>query len=269
MKDYTHTTAGKLNTPVCRLGLSASYRPSKPVIYKAIDAGINVFFLYGFDTQMIAVLRDVLRRERERFIVATGPYNLVWGHTSIRKTLEKRLRQLNTDYIDAFLLLGVLKEKQFDERVRDEMLALKSEGKARGIGLSTHNRPLAGKLAADGAIDVLMMRYNAAHRGAEEDIFPHLSAHNPMVISYTATTWRKLLKRPSNWPKDGRVPTPSMAYRFVLSRPEVHVCLNAPSNEAQLLENLSALRDGPLDDDETQFMRQFGDAVHAKNKKRW
>ena len=267
MSDFTHTTVGKLETRVCRLGLSASYRPGKQVIHKAIDAGVNVFFLYGFDTQMMAVLRDVLPRDRERYLVATGPYNFLLGHTSIRKTLEKRLRQLRTDYIDAFLLLGVMKEKHFGSRVRDEMQMLKSEGKVRGFGLSTHNRTLAGELVASGAVDALMMRYNAAHRGAEQDVFPHLAAHNPAVISYTATRWRTLLKKPSNWPRDGRVPTPAMAYRFVLSRPDVHVCLNAPSNEAQLQHNLSALRDGPLDEDEMQFMRQFGDAVYTVSRR--
>ena len=35
-------------------------------------------------------------------------------------------------------------------------------------------------------LDVYMIRYNAAHRGAEHDIFPHLAAYNPGVVSYTA-----------------------------------------------------------------------------------
>jgi hypothetical protein len=26
-------------------------------------------------------------------VVATGPYNLIWGHTDVRRTLEKRLKQ--------------------------------------------------------------------------------------------------------------------------------------------------------------------------------
>jgi predicted aldo/keto reductase-like oxidoreductase len=57
-----------------------------------------------------------------------------------------------------------------------------------------------------------------------------------------------------------------MAYRFVLSNPHVHVCLTAPSNVRQLEEDLAAVRQGPLSEEEMQFMREFGDAVHARKK---
>ena len=57
-----------------------------------------------------------------------------------------------------------------------------------------------------------------------------------------------------------------MCYRFVLSNPHVDVCLKAPSNLKQLEENLAAIRQGPLAEDEMQFMREFGDAVHRSKK---
>jgi aryl-alcohol dehydrogenase-like predicted oxidoreductase len=53
-----------------------------------------------------------------------------------------------------------------------------------------------------------------------------------------------------------------MCYRFVLSNPHVHVCLTAPTNLHQLEENLAALRQGPLGEDEMRSMRAFGDVVH-------
>jgi predicted aldo/keto reductase-like oxidoreductase len=58
-----------------------------------------------------------------------------------------------------------------------------------------------------------------------------------------------------------------MCYRFVLSNPDVHVCLTAPGNLSELEENLSAVRLGPLSAGEMTFMRKFGDAVH--HTKRW
>jgi predicted aldo/keto reductase-like oxidoreductase len=57
-----------------------------------------------------------------------------------------------------------------------------------------------------------------------------------------------------------------MCYRFVLSNSHVDVCLTAPSNKRQLEENLTALRDGPLDEEEMAWMRTFGDAVHARQR---
>jgi aryl-alcohol dehydrogenase-like predicted oxidoreductase len=266
LENFTHTILGNTDLKVCRLGLSATYRPGKKAIYKALDAGINCFFGYGFDTQMTAVLRDILRKNREDYIVITGAYNLLVGHLNLRRTLEKRLRKLRTDYIDVFLYLGVMKPKQFTDQVREHFYRFRDEGKVKAVGMSCHDRKFAGKLAADGALDTLMIRYNAAHRGAEEDIFPHLKKHNPGLISYTATRWGYLLRRPKSWPEDGRIPTADMCYRFVLSNPNVHLCLMAPRNENELNQNVAALRQGPLSEYDMDFMRRFGDAVHHTKK---
>ncbi|HVP07519.1 MAG TPA: aldo/keto reductase [Candidatus Acidoferrum sp.] len=265
-RDFASATFGSTGVRVRRLGLSATYWPGKKTIYKGLDNGVNLFFLFGFDRQMVTSLRDILKTNRQDYVVVTGAYNYIWGYQNLRKTLEKRLRQLHTDYIDAFLFLGVTKQKQFPERARDEMVRFREEGKVRTIGVSTHDRAFAGQAARDGILDTIMMRYNAAHRGAETEIFPNLAAHNPAVISYTATRWRYLLRRPKRWPKEGRIPTAPECYRFVLSNPNVDVCLTAPSNLRQFEENLTALEQGPLTEDDMAFMRQFGDAVHDMKK---
>jgi aryl-alcohol dehydrogenase-like predicted oxidoreductase len=260
--DFRHATLGRTGPRVFRLGLSASYRPGRAVIHRALDAGVNVFFCYGFDGQMIGFLRDLPQARREQIVIVTGAYNLLFTHQNLRRTLEKRLRQLRTDHVDAFLLLGVMKPGHFPERARAEMVRLREEGKTRTIGMSCHDRVFAGELAAGGVLDTLMIRYNAAHPGAERDVFPSLAAHQPGVISYTATRWRGLLRRPRGWPRDGRRPTAGECYRFVLSNPHVDVCLTAPTSASQLRDNLAALDDGPLGADDMAFMREFGAAVH-------
>jgi len=264
---FTRATLGSTGIRVHRLGLSASYRPGVRCVHRALDAGVNFFFGYGLDTQLLRVLRELPASERERYVVATGAYNLGVTHTDLRKTLESRLRQLRTDYIDVFMLLGVLKPRHFPERVREQMYRLREEGKVRAVAISCHDRRFVGELAAEGALDVVMMRYNAAHRGAEEQIFPFLKQHDPGVVSYTATRWGALLRRPRGWPRDARRPTAGMCYRFVLSNPHVHVCLTAPTSVEQLEENLTALEAGPLDEEELGFLRTYGDEV--RRAKRW
>ena len=113
-------------------------------------------------------------------------------------------------------------------------------------------------------MDALMIRYNAAHRGAETEIFPEVAAANPGVISYTATRWGYLLRRPRGYPKDAPMPTAGMCYRFVMSNPAVHICLMVPSNGRHLQENMAEIRRSPLDADEMKFMREFGDVVYGK-----
>jgi len=268
--DFLHTTLGRTGLAVHRVGLSATYRPGRDTVRRAIEEGLNYFFCFGVDTQMTKVLREEMRGRREKFVVATGAYNLLLGHPNIERTLEKRLRQLRAEYIDVFMFLGVTKAKHFPPELIAEFHRLKETGKVRWVGLSTHDRKFAGRLAAEGAVDVLMIRYNAAHRGAEQDIFPFLEPHNPGVTSFTATRWRELIRRPAKrkWPSAEPVPTAGQAYRFVLSNPAVHVCLMSPSNVRQFEANLREIREnGPLSPEEMDFMRRFGDAVHHRKKR--
>jgi aryl-alcohol dehydrogenase-like predicted oxidoreductase len=258
---------GSTGINVTPLGLSASYWPGKKAVYTAVEEGVNLVFAYGFDLQMRRALRELLPSHRDKFVLVTGAYNYVWRAQDVRKALEKRLRQFNTDYIDVFLFMGVMKPAEFTQRVHEDLLKAKEEGKVRAIGLSCHNRAFLGQLAANGEVNALMLRYNAAHRGAERDIFPHLAAHNPGVISYTATRWTYLLRRPKTWPKNARIPTAAECYRFVLSNPHVHVVLTAPRSEQELRENIAAAHKGPLDEEDMKFMNEFGDAVY--NQKKW
>ena len=265
-ESFFKTTIGNTGKPVTRLGFSATYRPGKKTIYKALNEGINFFFCYGFDYQLIKVLRDVMKGNRENIVVATGAYNMLYGHPNLRRTLEKRLRQLGTDYIDMFLFLGVLKPEHFGEKEIEELYRFREEGKIKHLGISCHDRKFLGQLADKGTIDALMLRYNAAHRGAEKDIFPFLKNHNPFVISYTATRWRYLLQKPNNYTANDRIPTAGDCYRFVLTNPNVNVCLTAPSNEKHLADNIKAFREGPLDEEDMQFMQKFGDLVYGMKK---
>ncbi|WP_232380057.1 hypothetical protein [Polyangium fumosum] len=106
-----------------------------------------------------------------------------------------------------------------------------------------------------------MLRSNAAHPGAERDVFPHVKDHSPSVLAYTATAWRKLLKRPSGW--DGPVMSAGDCYRFQLSSPHVDLALTGPKNRAELEDNLAAVEKGPLSEDEAKWMRAFGRKVHG------
>jgi len=260
--DFLQSTLGRAGIPVHRLGLSASYRPGERTVQRALDEGVNYFFCYGFDGQMIRVLRRLPPDRRERCVIATGAYNYLWWRQDLVKTLEKRLRQLQTDYIDVFHFLGVIRPKDLTPRVLDDLAKLRADPRVRAVSMSCHNRTLAGQMAADGTLDCLMIRYNAAHRGAETEIFPHLAAHDTALVSYTATRWGFLIRRTKGWPKNSPIPTAGQCYRFVLTNSHVDVCLSAPRSEREFAENLAAVRQGPLSEEEMEFLRSYGDAVH-------
>lgn len=259
--DFLHRTLRASGKRAHRLGLALNYGLDGPGLSRALERGVNYFFWTSTRTGAATrVLKEALRRDRERYVVATVA-TLGFYRGGVRAGAEAALKKLGIDYLDVFQLgwLGVA--SAWTEGTVEALVKLREEGKVRAIGVSIHDRPRAGRLAEDSPLDLLMVRYNAAHPGAERDIFPHLAARRPTVVAYTATAWRKLLKRPKGW--DGPVMTPGDCYRFCLSSPHVDLALCGPASAAQLDENLDALERGPLSDEETRWMREFGRAVHG------
>ena len=89
--------------------------------------------------------------------------------------LNKALRALPIDYADV-LLLG-WHNRRPSQRIIDKALGLKEKGLCRFLGVSGHHRPLFPVLAEEDLFDIFHIRYNAAHRGAEKDIFDKLEEH--------------------------------------------------------------------------------------------
>jgi hypothetical protein len=71
-----------------------------------------------------------------------------------------------------------------------------------------------------------MLRYSAAHPGAEREVFPLLGDPRPGVLAFTATRWGTLLKRHPLW--NGDPPSAAECYRYCLAEPAVHIVLTAP-----------------------------------------
>ncbi len=258
---FTETTLRTVDKRVHRLGLSLNFGLEAEGVAAAFERGINYVFYTKLRTgQALPVLQQALRRDREKMVVAAGP-TLGFFAGGVRRGAESILRKLKTDYLDVFHLFWLGKTSAWTEGTISELVRLKEEGKVRALGVSIHDRERAGRLAEDSVLDLLMIRYNAAHPGAERDIFPHLEKRKPNIVAYTATAWRKLLKRPSGY--DGPVMSAGDCYRYCLSNPHVSLVLCGPKSRAELDENLAALDRGPLDDEERAWMTKFGRTVHG------
>ena len=117
-------------------------------------------------------------------------------------------------------------------------------------------------MAGGGLLDLVMVRYNAAHRGAERDLFPTTVPLGMPVIAYTALRWGALLRPTPDDPPGYSAPRPPSWYRFVLQNPAVAVTLAAPQTRAELDEDLRTLdADGPLRDGEYAAMAEHGERV--------
>lgn len=80
-----------------------------------------------------------------------------------------------------------------------------------------------------------------------EEIFSFLKPNQrPGIVIFTATGWCKPLKI-QNMPARESPLSAAECYRFILSNPNVDVCLTGPSTSQQMQENLSVLAGGPPD----------------------
>lgn len=243
-----------------RLGLAANFGIDESGIEAAMDRGVNLFLWTRRAKDLARPLRKALAARRES-VAVVGYATIGWFGWGVRQGAESLLRKLGTDYLDVYQLGWVGVGAALNSSTERELIHLRESGKVRAISVSIHDRARAGALARSSALDMLMIRYNAEHPGAERDIFPHLAARKPTILAYTATSWRRLLKTPKGW--GGPTMTAGDCYRFQLSSPHVDLALMGPANRAQLEENIAALEQGPLSADEQQWMREYGRRIHG------
>jgi len=269
-RNFERTTLGRTGLQVARLGISASYGVPGDALERAFERGVNYIYWGSRRLPSFGEGLKRLRPQRDRFVLVIQSYTRVAG--LMAWSLERALRVLNYDHADV-LLLGMW-NKPVAPRILDAARQLRQRGLVRFLAVSTHQRTLVPQIAAASDFDIVHFRYNAAHPGAEQDIFPRLPASNrPGLVSFTATSWGQLLGKSSLQgfftgahpiPKGERVPTATDCYRYVLSRPEVDVCLTGASNGAQMDEALEALTRGPMTEDELNWMQRVGRAVSGK-----
>jgi len=177
---------------------------------------------------------------------------------------RKALKTLGIEAADV-MLLG-WHDKVPSPRIMDRAMEMKDKGLFRFLGLSGHNRRLFPELVKDDRFDLFHVRYNAAHRGAELDIFDKMPEQNrPGLVAYTATRWGDLV-RPKSMPRGEEPLRGADCYRFALNHPMVDVCITGPKNRKEMREALAALDLGALREEEMARIRRIGDHVHADFK---
>jgi len=241
-----------------RLGLGSSYTLSCKAIEDAFKAGCNFFYWGAIRTPFMAkAVRRILRREpRKDLIIAVQsfirPFGMEWS-------LKRGLWVLGIDFADIFVL--GLYHKYPSPRLMERTEKLRKQGLFRYLGISSHDRELLAMLSLDPRFDILMVRYNAAHRGAEKDLFPYLPPERPGIIGFTATDHMRL-SRSRKIPKHERRPSAGDCYRFVLSNAHIDMTITSPWNRKQMKENLVETSKGPMSSKELEWMQRIGDAVY-------
>jgi predicted aldo/keto reductase-like oxidoreductase len=249
---------GRTGLTVASLGLSGSFGIDADTTERAFhELSINHFFVTPRMPKLVEGLRRLIKAgHRDELVLQSGAWLPTGG--GVESGWESAAKALGTDRIDVFQVFWVRWHWYLTGRTVPALRRLHEQGKIRAACISTHQRTLGLQLAGEFDLDVLMLRYNAAHRGAEREVFDRLPEPRPGIVAYTATRWGRLLK-----PQDGLGPlTAPECYRFQLSHPKVDVALCGAKTWDELVTDARGVLAGPLDERRMGEARAFGDAVH-------
>lgn len=100
---------------------------------RAEEFGVNLVDTAAVYGDSEAVLGEFLKGRRDRWVVASKYSGQPQGLTAL---VEEQLRRLGTSWIDFYQIHWVPREP--DDRLYDELLALKESGKVRWVGVSLY-----------------------------------------------------------------------------------------------------------------------------------
>jgi myo-inositol catabolism protein IolS len=257
----------------------------------AVDRGITIFDtapIYGFGLSEIRMGKAFKNNREKVFIVSKS--GVTWGTNKrvdmtndplvTTKMLEQSLRDLNTDYIDLYMIHWP--DAKVDIRRPLEVLAkAKHQGKIKHIGLCNTNISDLTKGLEIERIEVVQSELNLFQNSVTTEIFPYLKEQNISFMSWgtldkgiitgrvdekrkfdssDCRSWAPWWKNADNQPKfeamkkiwpllDKHQKTGvELALGYNLNFDEVSVALCGAKNKAQLLSLLNALENLPSKD---------------------
>jgi aryl-alcohol dehydrogenase-like predicted oxidoreductase len=276
-----------------RLGLrdGASEEQCAGIIRRAFDLGVNFLDtaeVYGTEPVIGRALADL---PRDKIIISTkkkfpldDPSDPE-GET--RKSLERSLKLMRTDYIDVYHIHGV-EPPDYDyavARVLPVVKQLRDEGKIRFVAISeafvedmTHE--MLARALPDDHWDVIMAGFNILNQSARRAVFPKTLAADVGTLIMFAV--RRAFSQPKRFREvyddlrkkglveasdkeplafalgDGKATSlVDAAYRFCRHEPGAHVILTGTGSAEHLKENIASINKPPLPEEVVGRLREI------------
>jgi aryl-alcohol dehydrogenase-like predicted oxidoreductase len=221
---------------------------------EAVAAGVNLFFWEPDYRAQSRFWRLMPPSQREKLHVVAGTFAATAA--DVRADLDQARLALGLDRLAAFLVFWVRSPGRFVPEVLDELARLREAGAVGGVGISTHQRSAAKRAILDG-FDVVMLRHNFIHSGAEAEVLPLAAGRGTGVLVFSACCQGVTLKEGVS---------AADSYRYALAQPGVSACWTAPRDAAELRQNLDVLRDPALTAERLAELRAVGAAAYPVHR---
>ena len=250
------------------------------LLNSALDAGLNVIDTaecYYNSEELIGQAVGNRRNDFYLFTKCGHPHGMEsganWSKASILESVERSLQRLKTDRLDLLQLHSCSEAELGKGEVIDALQTARERGHTRYIGYSGDSH--AAHFAVQcGAFDTLQTSINIADQEAINLTVPLARAkqigviakrpianaawktgHRP-IDSYHHEYWQRLRKLNYDFLPGDLNRSISIALRFTLSVPGVHIAIVGTKKPERWGENARLLETGPLNEKEFETIRE-------------
>ena len=240
---FSYRTLGKTGLKVTTLGFGCMITSDASVIERAADLGITYFdtargYQGGNNERMVGA---ALKKKRKDVVLSTKTEGR--GKQDSLDQLDTSLKELGTDYVDIWYLHGKGTPVQVSDELMEALAVAKKSGKARFVGVSTHNgqQELMPWLARNPNIDVILTSYNFAMQPFMNGVIEEAVKAGKGVVAMKVMAGgtrrggganREILQR------EGALVA---ALKWVLRNQNVHTTIPSMTDMDQLEANLRAM----------------------------
>ena len=285
-----YNTLGKTGIKVSQIGLGTEYlfnqsqEITSNVIQEAIRAGINYFDILFSVQQYLKKLSEAIYGHREKIVIAghlgtkevEGRARKTRSIAQAKTAFSKLISTLNVEYVD-LLIIQFVTLKEYDlidkpNNLIDLARKFKEQGKAKYIGISTHDINVGLKAIKSKNYDVLMFPLNLAnHNLKDRDILLKQAllgkigliaikpfAGGKLLNKNRTTTFSKYQTAGLTFKK--KVPSDINSIKclnYVTSLPGVNLTLMGVKNNSELQENLKYFQTSKADKDFDSLVPNF------------
>ncbi|MEZ6139918.1 MAG: aldo/keto reductase [Zavarzinella sp.] len=264
--------------------LGAQYGPvdqlaAKEMLHEAIDLGINLIDTspyYGLGKSEEFLGQHLTPELRKKVLLCTkaGRYDrdvFDFSTKSMRNSLEKSLKRLNTDYVDVLLAHYIEFAEDFDavfNETYNGLLQLKREGKCRWIGMSCFPLGLLEEAISRCKLDVVISycHYTLQNDLLTSSFLPKANQSGVGVMNGSPLSMGLLTRKgppawhPANdeiqrvcrstasWLAEQGIDIAQVGMQFALANPAIPTTLMGVADPMELRSNTQAL-ERPLEHD--------------------